>query len=429
MTPGYASSTFVRLLAIALNAAGALVLLPLVLKTLGEHEFGIWAMASSITGYLLLLDLGIAMACTRYLSVENVVERKGWQRTISSAMLLSLALTALLLVAAIGLQVLLRFGVLAAIHRLLGDVVTVLLVEVAFSIPLRLYQSVLRAELRYLAIGWFENVRIVLRLTGIPAVLWLGGGLMGIVVFSSLTNVAFFALMLVSVYRRNRTLYFSWQAWDWQHLQVLFSFSKYAALSQVAEFFRYRTDTLLVGALLGLQAVAPYAILIVLLDMFTQVLMRFQGYWDTLIMREAGQGCCGAAALGTVFRSLGIGAGIAFLMVSGCGLLGSTFLGWWVGPQYMYLTPSLMLLALTLPGTAVQLAVTPCLNALGRQHTNAWLGMGETLLKVLLLVPLGHFYGYVGVIYACLLASAFATALRLHLLANLPSCQTCLTTL
>lgn len=73
----------VRLLAIAVSSVGTLFLLPLILSTLGEHNFGIWGMVSSITSYLLLLDFGIALACTRYLSLQRD-NKKQWAEQSSA---------------------------------------------------------------------------------------------------------------------------------------------------------------------------------------------------------------------------------------------------------------------------------------------------------------------------------------------------------
>ena len=420
MTKSYTHSTVIRLLAIGLNAVGALLLLPFVLKALGANDFGVWAMATSITGYLLLLDFGIALACTRYLSV-HADDQAGWRRTFSSSLLLSLGLAVLLLLVAGLVQLLAYSGVLPASYQPMPNVVTLLLVEVALSIPLRLYQSILRAEVRYVEIGLFEIVRILLRLLGIPLILWAGGGLMSILVYASAVNVLFFALMLINVYRRDRTFYIDWQAVDGQHVRELLHFSQYSAVTQVAEFFKYRTDNVLVGILLGISAVAPYAIMVVVIDMLTQILMRFQSYWDTIIMRHAG-GKRLASALDTTLKSLQIGVSLALLATFDTWLLGTHFLRLWVGETYAHLALPLTLFTLILPGLAVQLATSPYFNALGKQRTNAGLALLEILIKLLLLLPLSHLFAASGVIYASVIAALSVAALRLWVMASMVHC-------
>lgn len=417
----YTHSTLIRLLAIGLNAVGALLLLPFVLNALGATDFGIWAMATSITGYLMLLDFGIALACTRYLSVHSE-DKQQWRRTFSSAFLLSLGLAAVLVGLAILVQLSLYSGLLPATYQPIPDVMTLLLVEVALSIPLRLYQSILRAEVRYVEIGLFEIIRIVLRLVGIPLLLWAGGGLMTILVYASVINVLFFALMLGSVYWRERHAYLDWQAWDGRHLRELLGFSQYAAITQVAEFFKYRTDNLLVGVLLGVSAVAPYAIMVVVIDMLTQIIMRFQSYWDTIIMRHAGEQRL-ASALDTTLTSLQIGVSLALLATFDTCLLGTQFLTLWVGETYATLASSLTLFTLILPGLAVQLATSPYFNAVGRQRTNATLALLEIALKLGLLLPLINGFDADGVILAGIVAAMVTALLRLWVMAGIVGCK------
>lgn len=418
MQQSYSLSASIRLVAIALNAAGALLLLPFILTSLGEYRFGIWGMAASITGYLLLLDFGVAQACTRYLSVR-VHDRRDWQEIISNSLTLALLVTAVLFVGVAVIQTLWRAGFIVPEHPELVPVICIVMVEVGLSIPLRMYQSILRAEVRYIDIGLFEIVRIVLRVGGIFTVLWLGGGLLEAVLTSSLVNTLFFLMPLLAVWRRHRTLYFSRQQIHKAQLRHLFAFSKYTAVSQTAEFFRYRTDTLLAGVLVGVTAAAHFALMIVIIDMLTQILMRFTCYWDTIIINKA---ACGQrrAALNTVIRSLQIGIGMALLATLGTAVTGEWFISLWAGDAYAFLHWPLTLFTLSLLGSVIQYATTPYFNALEKQRLNAVIASSEVVLKLVLLLPFVHWYGFHGIIYVTVLVSiGGALLLRIPLLISL----------
>lgn len=418
MQQSYSLSASVRLLAIALNAVSALFLLPFILHSLGEYPFGIWGMAASITGYLLLLDFGVALACTRYLSV-HMEDKQDWPDIISNSLVLALAVTLLLVGGAAVIQILLHGGFITPEQPELINVISIVMVEVGFSIPLRMYQSILRAEVRYLDIGLFEIVRIVLRVGGIFTVLWLGGGLLAIVLISSAMNTLFFLLPLLAVYRRHGTLYFCRGRIHTAELRRLFSFSKYTALSQTAEFFRYRTDSLLAGALIGITAAAHFTLMIVIIDLLTQVLMRFTSYWDTIIINRATSGRR-QAALNTVIHSLQIGLGLAVMAAAGSVIAGETFLKLWAGEEYAFLHAPLTLFTLTLIGSVIQFATTPYFNALEKQRANAMMSLTEVLLKLVLLVPLVSWYGFYGIIYASVAATAgVSLLLRIPLLISL----------
>lgn len=55
-------------LATAINIAYTAASVPLALHYLGKEQFGLWALAQQITGYLILLDLGVSSAVSRFIA-------------------------------------------------------------------------------------------------------------------------------------------------------------------------------------------------------------------------------------------------------------------------------------------------------------------------------------------------------------------------
>src|SRR4051794_15903342 len=66
LTSGYA--------AIATNAVYSLASVPLALHYLTKEQFGLWALVTQISGYLLLLDLGMSGSISRFL-IDHKDER------------------------------------------------------------------------------------------------------------------------------------------------------------------------------------------------------------------------------------------------------------------------------------------------------------------------------------------------------------------
>jgi O-antigen/teichoic acid export membrane protein len=55
-------------LATIINIAFTAASVPLALHYLGKEQFGLWALAQQITGYLILLDLGVSSAVSRFIA-------------------------------------------------------------------------------------------------------------------------------------------------------------------------------------------------------------------------------------------------------------------------------------------------------------------------------------------------------------------------
>jgi O-antigen/teichoic acid export membrane protein len=85
--------------AIAVNIAYTAASIPLALHYLGKEQFGLWALAQQIAGYLILLDLGVSSAVSRF-----IADRKD---DVNSSNYASLMMTGAIVFASQGLLIVL----------------------------------------------------------------------------------------------------------------------------------------------------------------------------------------------------------------------------------------------------------------------------------------------------------------------------------
>ena len=67
-TSNFIRSLGVGYISIAVNIAYTAASVPLALHYLGKEQFGLWALAQQIMGYLILLDLGVSSAVARFVA-------------------------------------------------------------------------------------------------------------------------------------------------------------------------------------------------------------------------------------------------------------------------------------------------------------------------------------------------------------------------
>ena len=71
-----------------INMLIVFMLSPVIVRALGNRDYGIWELVMSVVGYMGLLDLGIGPALLRYVAVYHTSgEREELQKTISTAMM------------------------------------------------------------------------------------------------------------------------------------------------------------------------------------------------------------------------------------------------------------------------------------------------------------------------------------------------------
>lgn len=401
-TSHYASATIVRIVALVLNALGTFFLFPYILHTIGEHDFGIWSMAASITSYMLLIDFGISLACTRFLSL-SITDKKQWQRIITNAVSLSVVLMLLFVVLGLGLLILRYFNINIISDSSLGFVVGILAIETGISMVLRVYQSVLRTDLNFLQLGLFEIFRVILRLIGFPLIIMSGGGLFELVIYSATVNILFFLCSYIYVRLVHKQTFFSTQLISFSMIKELFDFGKFAIIVQAVDLFRYRLDGVFIGFTLGIASIAQYAILITAIDMAVQVLSRFLSYWETIIIRHTG-GDSDDQSMDYLFKSMTIGFWITALFIGNFYLLGELFLTLWVGEKYAHLADELTLLSSLLLLITFQMSISPYLNGHGKQKIDAGLTLIEVMGKTIFAIPMLHSFGFKGLMVTTLVS-------------------------
>lgn len=390
----YASATGIRVAALILNAMGMIFLFPFILHNIGEHDFGIWSMAASITEYMLMIDFGVSLACTRFLSITT--DNKQWQKIVTNAVTLSLLVMVLLLMFGFGILSFRFFDINIISNRSLALVIGILAIEAGISMVLRVYQSVLRTELKYFQLGLFEVLRVILRLIGFPLILYFGGGLVELVIYSSIVNVGLFLSSFLYVRFVHQQIFFNKNYIDFTIIKDLFNFGKYAVFVQIAELFRYRLDGVFIGIALGISSIAQYAIMITIIDMSVQISSRFLSYWETIIIRYTGEDK--KASIDYMFKSMAIGFWIAAFFIGNIYLFGEMFITLWVGKQYAHLADELTLFSTILILVAFQMSITPYLNGHGKQKNDALFALVEVIGKAIIAVPIIQYYGFKGII-------------------------------
>ena len=415
-TSSYASATGIRVAALILNAMGMILLFPFILHNIGEHDFGIWSMAASITEYMLMIDFGVSLACTRFLSVTT--DNKQWQKIVTNAVTLSLLVMVLLLIIGFGILTLRFFDINIISNRTLALVIGILAIEAGISMVLRVYQSILRTELKYFQLGLFEILRVILRLAGFPLIIYFGGGLIELVVFSSIVNVGLFFSSFLYVRYVHKQIFFKRNYVDFKIIKDLFNFGKYAVFVQIAELFRYRLDGVFIGIALGIGSIAQYAIMITIIDMSVQISSRFLSYWETIIIRHTGEDK--KASVDYMFKSMTIGFWIAAFFVGNIFLFGEMFLTLWVGEKYAHLAGELTLFSTILILVAFQMSITPYLNGHGKQKNDAIFALLEVVGKAVIAVPIIQNFGFKGIMLATIIIGLMVSILgRMVIVAKL----------
>ena len=323
---------------IAMNICIALAYTPFMVRTLGQANYGLFAIAGAMASYLVILDMGLADSVVRRLvGLHGKDDRQGERDFLGSMLSLYGALGLVVLAAAAITIVCVPFlfgktmeaGALHSLQMMLVPMGISTAVVVAGN-PLN---ATLVAHERFMFLRSLEMATLVLVTATNIAALLMGGGVVSVVVIASIGAACATMAKWLMVWKR---LGLPLMPRPVRRAQVT-EMSSYAApifVSMVVEQIFWKLDNLLIGARLGAAAVAVYAIGV----MFNKYFMSFATAISRVMMpdliRRIDAGADDATLTDYLIKISRWQAMVLMLVLSGLVLFGQQFILAWMGPEF-----------------------------------------------------------------------------------------------
>lgn len=236
---------------------------PVMLRLLGQAEYGIYGIAQSIMGYIQLLNFGIGGSIVRYLSKYRAEDDIDGERRIFGLFIK--------IYTVIGILILI-VGTLFSFHLdfygrsltaeellLLRRLVLLMTINSAFFLPFNVYNSVIIAHEKFI----FH--KLVAMIAGILApllnlsLLFFGLGSVGLVVSSTILN---FVSYIIQIFYVHKKLHISpsFKKTESGILKEILGFSVFIFIANIVDILYWSTDKLIIGWAMGAAATAVYNI-------------------------------------------------------------------------------------------------------------------------------------------------------------------------
>ncbi len=392
----------------AITVGTWVVLTPFILGHLGPREYGIWTLIGSVVGYGALLDFGIGGAVIKYVAEYRAREADNEAR--------ALVATALRLYAVLGLLAVVLAVVLAplfpALFRLSSEdgalasrIVVVMGITLGVSLPCSTASAVLRGLQRYDLVNLFAAIGALAGALGTVAVLQLGGGLLGMVAINLPLILLLQALQVRAIDRAAPELRFGWRGAERRLAWTVLSYSSSVFVIQAAGQLQSKTDEIVIGALLPVSAITPYALARKLAESAQLVTDQFLKVLLPLASElHAGDDHERLRALYIVSTrlTLGIVLPISCVLI----FLAGPILTLWLGPAYASGAPLVIILTIASAIATSQWPAGNVLQGMARHRVLAAMALGNGLLNLALSLALAPRLGLLGVAIGTLVPNA-----------------------
>lgn len=315
------------------------IMSPLIVRALGNYDYGILEMVFAVVGYMGILDLGLMPAIVRYVARHQALEdRAELNKIYSSAMAflfpVGLAMALVLLAIALWAPHLILKGAVAGEHQKYFIFLLLVAAQTFVTFTGSLFDCFLEGFQQYKIRNYATVFMSIAGALVMYPLLKSGGGLITVAVVNTAgyaIKFAFYGIMVGT--RRYGGFRFRFADTSYATLKGMFSFGFKSLIYAISLRISTVTDSLVIGAFLGPAVVTLYIIpynFVAQLRTFVWALSRnFMPLFSEL------------DALGekAYARSIYFGAsrfmvGMILPFIIGIVILGPSFLEYWMGPEY-----------------------------------------------------------------------------------------------
>lgn len=389
-------------------AVVALLLTPVLARGLGKEAYGIWVLATSLSLYVDLMDIGLGSATIKYVAEQDALGDPGRVRRVISTSFLILVVPGLL---AFGLGAVLAvyFPALFDVDPSLAGTATLLVIitcaRLAISVPGDTFGGTLGALQRFDLLNFSLISVLIAQAIAWWLVLEAGGGLIELGIVTAVIGLGGQITRFLMVRRLVPGATVSFRLFDRSLFRPLASLSAWLALARTAQVAITRIDTFVVGILLGAGSAGLYAIgqklAFAAAKLVVPGTLGFFPFASELAAQRDREGLRQALLTGTRI-SLAIAGPLTIILV----VLAEPLIDAWVGPEFA--DASRVVVYLVAANAIIALSRTSFLMMQGgaSAKTPALILTLEATVNVGLSVALGLSMGMEGVALATLLASA-----------------------
>ena len=376
---------------------------PVMLRLLGQAEYGLYSLSNSVISYLSLLTFGLGGSILRYLTQSRTENDNGTlEKTAGLFVVLYSSIAVITLIVGICLTffsgTFFAKGLTSQEIQRLNILVIIMSLNAAISLLCVPYSSITICYERYI----FRRIVEMISTIAVPllnlVVLYAGLASVGMAVigtviqlFLLILNIWFCAFRL-KIRPKFRHLPFGM-------LKDIFRFTAFVFFSSIADLLYWSTDKVLLGALVGSSAVAVYNVGATFNTMLQNMSSSISGVFAPRVNQFVFSGRCIDDFSELMIRIGRIQYFIVSLVVSGFIAFGQTFILLWAGGEYSeaYVVTLLTMIPLAVP--LIQNFAFTTITAKNKHQFRSILYMILAVLNVIgtyLLIP------YMGIVGAAL---------------------------
>ncbi len=403
------AGVFLSYLSMALRNTISLFFTPITLRLLGQSEYGLYSLVSSIVQYLGILNFGFGSSYIRYYTKykvlndnENIDKLNGMFLTIFLiigfiALVLGLILSANI-ESILGTQLSLQEIIKAKILMI------ILVINIALSFPNIIFNSFITANEQFIFMKKVQILKTIINPLITISILSLGFKSIGMVIGTSLLNLVIEIWTIIFCFKKLQ-IKFSFSNFNFKLMKEIATFSSFIFMNLVINQINWNVDKFILGRYWGTISVAIYGISTQLTTYFRYFSTAISDVFTPRIHKIIAKPNSNQE-LTNLFTKVGrIQFSILSLILTGLIFFGKNFIIFWAGKDYIKSFYVIITLCIPLTIPLIQNLGLEIQRAKNLHQFRSWTYLFIAILNISISIPLSKRY--------CEIGAAIGTAISL----------------
>jgi O-antigen/teichoic acid export membrane protein len=394
-----AKNVVMEYVAIGVNLAIGAVMLPLNVHYLGQAQYGLWVLVSSLNTYVSMLNLGYGSAQVKFTAQYRARRDVQALNEIASTLFFLFVGVALLTygaVAVLSVDLGRVFKLTPQEVRTGRAVLLIISLYVAIGFPFSIFGAMVNGFQRYYLNNQIAIATSITVAAVNVAVLVGGYGLLSLVAATTAVRVGSFFFYRRTAYRAFPLLRVRWSHVRWARLKEVTQFSVFVLLMDLSGRINYSADVLVIGGSMGTAAIAVWSVAVRLVEVayrLTGVVTRFL---FPIVVDSAQHDHVDRLQL-MLLEGTRLSLAMVVPMSATLAILAGPALHVWVGPRFAGAVPLVWLLSIVV-ATRIGTSTSSSILKGGERHRLlAWSSLTIAVSNLLLSLLFVRWWGLVGV--------------------------------
>lgn len=316
----------------------SIIYTPIMLRLLGQNDYGLYNLVASIVSYLGVLNFGFGSTYIRYYSRYKVKEDQDNIDRLNGMFLIIFSMIGLLAVIAgtvLALNTDLILGSELSSEELskAKTLMMILVINLAISFPNIVFSSYITANERFVFQKLVQMIRVLVNPFLIIPILLMGYGSVGMVVTTTALNILIELINAIYCIRRLE-MGFKFINFDFKLMREMTVFSSFIFVNMVIDQINWNVDKFLLGRFHGTISVAVYGLAAQLNTYFISIMSTISSVFIPRVHRLVANSD-DDYELTKMFTRIGrLQFMILSLVLTGIVFMGRPFINMWAGSNY-----------------------------------------------------------------------------------------------